>query len=95
MTERQPLHFDLRRVTSLDEGCLSLLLKARRDHAPYRSVIFQVAEAGSVRDMIARLGLEKSPLVRSADASVSLLPAQRLKTLPAPGGRISSAQPVQ
>ena len=99
--DRQPLHFDLRRVTSLHEGCLSLLLKARRDQAVYRPVIFQVAEIGPVREMInllgleKRLGLEKKPFPKAAPALPALLTASRLKTLPALEGRISSAQPVQ
>ncbi len=99
--DRQPLHFDLRRVTSLDDGCLSLLLKAQRHLAIYRTVAFQVAEAGSVREMIVllglekRLGLEKSPFTKAVAALPSLLPVQRLKTLPVLEERIPSAQPVQ
>lgn len=101
VADRQPLYIDLRRVTSLDEGCLRLLLRARRSQAAYRSVIFQVAEAGPVRETIGlltvgkSLGVQKSLRPKPMDALPSRLPAQCSKTVSSKGGPAPSVQPVQ
>ena len=57
----RPLQIDLRRVVTLDEGCLSLLLNVRRGLAAHRPVLFLVAEAGPVRRMVCRRDPETLP----------------------------------
>ena len=69
-----PFTLDLRDVTFLDESCLRLLLRARRDHS---QVVFQVPSAGPVAQMVGWLGvLPKSLPMPSALALTS--PGRRL-----------------